>query len=308
MKDDDPRPPRRITPLQPAHFAARPDAQPGFPLNDAAIIALVQDALDEDAAARDITTIATVLPGRRARATLVARESGVVCGVPLALAAFRLLDPEITIRIDIEDGGDVRKGADLLFLSGRARGLLSAERTALNFLQRLSGIASLTAEFVRAVAGTKARIVDTRKTAPGRRALEKYAVRCGGGVNHRFSLADAVLIKDNHLAALDGDIAEAVRRVRAHADPGTPVQVECDGIDQVRAAVAARAESVLLDNMSLTTLRECVALARGHCVTEASGGVTLATVAGIAATGVDRISVGALTHSAPALNLALDFE
>ena len=305
MNGDDPHPPRRITPLQPAHFA---DARPGFPLDDAAIVALVQDALDEDVAARDITTIATVLPGRRARATLIAREPGVVCGVPLALAAFRLLDPEISIRIDIEDGGVVRKGADVLFLSGRARGLLSAERTALNFLQRLSGIASLTAQFVRAVAGTNAKIVDTRKTSPGRRALEKYAVRCGGGVNHRFSLADAVLIKDNHLAALDGDVAEAVRRVRAHAEPGTSVQVECDSVDQVRAAVAARAESVLLDNMTVAALHECVAVAKGHCITEASGGVTLATVAGIAATGVDRISVGALTHSAPAMNLALDFE
>ncbi len=302
---DDPRPPRRITPLRPAHFA---DVGTGFPLTDSGIIALVHDALDEDDAHRDITTIATVLPGARSRAMLVARDAGVVCGVPLALAAFRLLDPEVSIRVDAEDGTRVTSGAEILFLSGRARGLLSAERTALNFMQRLSGIATLTRKFVDAVAGTNARIVDTRKTSPGRRALEKYAVRCGGGGNHRFSLSDAVLIKDNHLAAVGGDIAEAVRRVREHADPGVPVQVECDSPAQVRAAVDAGAESVLLDNMSLNALKESVAICAGRCVTEASGGVTLSTVTLIAATGVDRISVGALTHSAPAMNLALDFE
>lgn len=302
---DDPRPPRRITPFEQPHFA---DAGTGFPLTDASIIALVQDALDEDAAARDVTTIATVRPGQKARAVLVARDAGVIAGIPLALAAFRLLDPDVAIRIDAEDGTAVSRGTEVLFLSGRARGLLSAERTALNFMQRLSGVATLTRRFVDAVRGTRAQIVDTRKTSPGRRALEKYAVRCGGGANHRFDLASAVLIKDNHLAALDGDIAEAVRRVRAHAEPGTPVQVECDSPDQVRVAVEAGADSVLLDNMSLGMLAECVALCSGRCATEASGGVTLGTVAAIAATGVDRISVGALTHSAPALNLALDFE
>jgi nicotinate-nucleotide pyrophosphorylase (carboxylating) len=302
---DDPQPPRRITPLQPAHFS---QGRGRFPLDDAGIIALVHDALDEDGAGRDLTTIATVLPGRRARAALVAREAGVVCGVPLALAAFRLLEPDISIRVDAEDGARVEAGDEICFLSGRARGMLAAERTALNFMQRLSGIASLTRQFVRAVEGTAAKIVDTRKTTPGRRALEKYAVRCGGGVNHRFNLADGVLIKDNHLAAVDGDVAEAVRRVRAHAPPGTAMQVECDTAEQVKAAVAAGAESVLLDNMTVAQLRECVAIAKGRAVTEASGGVTLANAASIAATGVDRISVGALTHSAPALNLALDFE
>jgi nicotinate-nucleotide pyrophosphorylase (carboxylating) len=303
--DGDPHPPRRITPLHPARFAAQ---EPGFPLTDAGIIALVQDALDEDGADRDVTTVSTVLAGHRARARLVARANGIVCGVPLALAAFRLLDPEVSIRVDAEDGTAVRAGEDVLFLSGRARGLLTAERTALNFMQRLSGIATLTRQYVQAVAGTNAKIVDTRKTTPLWRALEKYAVRTGGGTNHRFSLADAVLIKDNHLAAAGGDVAEAVRRVRAYAQPGTPVQVECDTAEQVRASVAAHVESVLLDNMTPDQLRECVAIASGHCVTEASGGVTLTTVAAIAATGVDRISVGALTHSAPALNLALDFE
>lgn len=303
--DDDPNPPRRITPFQPVHFAR---GSGEFPLTDAAIIALVQDALDEDAAARDVTTIATVLPGQRARAVLVAREPGVICGVPLALAAFRLLDPDVSIRVDIEDGAKVEKGTEVLFLSGRARGLLSAERTALNFLQWLSGIATLTNRFVQAAASPGTSIVDTRKTRPGQRLLEKYAVRCGGGANHRFTLADAVLVKDNHLAAVGGDVAEAVRRVRAYAEPGTRVQVECDNAAQVAAAVAAGADSVLLDNMTPDALRACVAIARGRAVTEASGGVNLSTVAAIAATGVDRISVGALTHSAPALNLALDFE
>jgi nicotinate-nucleotide pyrophosphorylase (carboxylating) len=301
----DPHPPRRITPFQPARFVG---GSTTFPLDDAAVIALVQDALDEDEAGKDLTTIATVLPGSRARAQLVARNPGVICGVPLALAAFRLLDPDVSIRVDDEDGSVVATGDEVLFISGRARGILSAERTALNYMQRLSGIATLTRQFVKAVEGTKAKIVDTRKTTPGWRKLEKYAVRCGGGSNHRFSLADAILVKDNHLAAVNGDVAEAVRRVRAHAPAGTPVQVECDGPAQVRAAVEARAESVLLDNMDLATLEESVAISQGRSITEASGGVTLQTVGAIAATGVDRISVGALTHSAPALNLALDFE
>jgi nicotinate-nucleotide pyrophosphorylase (carboxylating) len=305
MPAEDPHPPRRITPFHPARFVA---ASPGFPLSDSAVLALVRSALDEDEAAKDITTIATVLQGRRARGQLVAREAGVICGVPLALAAFRILDPDVSIRVDAEDATEVEAGANVLFVSGRARGILSAERTALNFMQRLSGVATLTRQFVKAVEGTRAKIVDTRKTTPGWRGLEKYAVRCGGGTNHRFTLAEAVLIKDNHLAAVEGDVAEAVRRVREHAAPGTSVQVECDSPAQVKAAVESRVESVLLDNMSVEALAESVAIARGRAITEASGGVTLATVAAIAATGVDRISVGALTHSAPALNLALDFE
>jgi nicotinate-nucleotide pyrophosphorylase (carboxylating) len=179
---------------------------------------------------------------------------------------------------------------------------------ALNFMQRLSGIATLTSKFVAAVSGTGARILDTRKTTPGMRTLEKYGVRCGGGVNYRMDLAAAVLIKDNHLAALDGDVALAVKRCREHAPPGTFVQVECDRAEQVDAAIAAGADSVLLDNMSVQLLKTCVERARGRLSTEASGGVSLATVRGIADTGVDRISIGALTHSAPALDLALDFD
>ncbi|MBA4071807.1 MAG: nicotinate-nucleotide diphosphorylase (carboxylating) [Gemmatimonas sp.] len=281
---------------------------PDFPLTEAQAARLVKTALDEDDAANDITTLATVLPTRRARAALVARESGTVCGVPLALAAFCQCDDKVEIRVDVEDRHRVEPGATVLFLNGRARGLLAAERTALNFLQRLSGVASLTARYVDMVRGTRARIVDTRKTTPGWRRLEKYAVRCGGGANHRATLADAVLVKDNHLAALDGDVAVAVRRAREQTLPGTFVQIECDHLEQVRAAVDAGADAVLLDNMSLEMMRDAVAIAAGRVLTEASGGVRLETVRAIAETGVDRISVGALTHSAPAMNLALDFE
>ena len=298
-------PPRRITPLATPAFA---DGEPDFPLTDAEVVRLVKAALDEDEASNDLTTIATVLPTRKARAVLVAREAGVVCGVPLALAAFCQCDDKVEIRVDVEDAQRVDAGATVLFLNGRARGVLAAERTALNFLQRLSGIASLTARYVDAVRGTDARILDTRKTTPGWRRLEKYAVRCGGGTNHRATLADAVLIKDNHLAAVDGDVMTAVKRSRELSPPGTLVQVECDRLDQVRASLDAGADAVLLDNMDLAVLREAVAIVAGRLITEASGGVRLDTVRAIAETGVDRISVGALTHSAPAMNLALDFQ
>jgi nicotinate-nucleotide pyrophosphorylase (carboxylating) len=298
-------PPRRITPLETPVFAP---AQTGFPLPAFALVALVRTALEEDRAFEDVTTIGTVVPGHHARGSLVAREHGVVAGVPLALAAFHQLDSHVEIRVDAEDGTRVRPGQTVLYISGTARGLLSAERVALNFLQRLSGVATLTARYVEAVRGTKAQILDTRKTTPGWRLLEKYAVRCGGGTNHRATLADAVLIKDNHLAACDGNIAVAIERARAYAPPGMLVQVECDTVAQVRAAVAARADAVLLDNMPNHALRECVDLTAGHCWTEASGGVTLDTVREIAESGVDRISIGALTHSAPSLDLALDFE
>lgn len=301
----DGQPPRRITPLATPHFA--PPAA-GFPLAEGHLVALVRAALEEDRAFEDVTTLATVLPGHHARASLVARADGVVCGVPLALAAFHALDPHVEIRVDAEDGTPVRRGQTVLHLSGGARGLLSAERVALNFVQRLSGVATLTSRFVAAVAGTNAKILDTRKTTPGWRLLEKYAVRCGGGTNHRATLADAVLIKDNHLAACGGDVAVAIQRARSHGPEGILVQVECDTVAQVRAAVAAKADALLLDNMPNHALRESVELARGHCWTEASGGVTLDTVRGIAECGVDRISIGALTHSAPSLDLALDFE
>ncbi len=280
----------------------------GFPLTDAEAEALVRAALEEDAAFHDVTTIATVLSDRHVRAAIVARRAGVVAGLPLACEAFRLLDPRITARVERVDGSAVQAGDVVLFLNGHARGLLSAERVALNFLQRLSGVASLTARYVAAVAGTRARILDTRKTTPGWRVLEKYAVRCGGGENHRLDLRSGVLIKDNHLAAVGGDVGLAVERTRAIAASGTMIQVECDTLAQVDAALAAGADSVLLDNMSLDMLRDAVARCAGRAITEASGGVSLETVRAIAECGVERISVGALTHSAPALDLALDFD
>ena len=279
-----------------------------FPLRQEVLAETVRTALQEDGAFNDVTTIATVVSDRRSRATLVARESGVVCGVPLALESFRLLDPKVSIRVDHEDGTHVRAGEPVLFVTGHARGLLSAERVALNYLQRLSGIATLTARYVDAVRGTKAKILDTRKTTPGWRMLEKYAVRAGGGTNHRMDLSSGVLIKDNHLAALDGDIAKAVSRSRAIAPKGVPVEVECDSIEQVDRAAAAGADVILLDNMSLEHMVECVRLVNGRAILEASGGVTLGSVRRIAETGVDWISVGALTHSAPSMDLGLDFE
>jgi len=298
--------PRTITPLSTPAYDGDPLLK--FPLKTPDLQKVVRAALDEDQAFNDITTIATVVSDRRARATLVARGNGTVAGVPLALEAFRVLDPKGTIRVEHEDGWRVQKGDPILFVTGHARGLLGAERVALNFMQRLSGIATLTARFVDAVAGTGAKILDTRKTTPGWRVLEKYAVRAGGGMNHRMDLATAVLIKDNHLAACDGDVALAVKRVRDMTPDGTQIQVECERPEQVQAAIDAGAHGVLLDNMSLDALRESVRIAHGRATTEASGGVNLATVRAIAATGVERISVGALTHSPPALDLALDFD
>ena len=300
--------PRMVTPLSTPSIPEMSWNGLVFPLAPGALDALVRSALEEDGAFNDITTIATVVTDRRARAALVARQAGVVAGIPLVVESFRLLDPKVSIRIDAEDGTRVRAGDSVLFITGHARSMLAAERVALNFMQRLSGIASLTARYVEAVRGTRARILDTRKTTPGWRLLEKYAVRAGGGTNHRFDLASAVLIKDNHLAALDGDIALAVRRAREIAPMGTRVEVECERQEQVAAAVGAGADIVMLDNMSPGDLRQCVALVAGRATVEASGGVTLHTVREIAECGVDWISVGALTHSAPAMDLALDFE
>jgi nicotinate-nucleotide pyrophosphorylase (carboxylating) len=279
-----------------------------FPLTKKETTAIVGAALLEDDTKHDITTAATVLSNRRARCRLVARQTGVIAGLALACESFEQLDPAVTIRIEHEDGTRIRPETPVMFLSGHARGLLSAERVALNFVQRLSGIATLTARYVEAIAGTGARILDTRKTTPLLRRLEKYAVRAGGGLNHRMDLSSGVLIKDNHLAAVDGDIALAVSRARAVAPLGIKVEVECDTIDQVLAAIDAGADVIMLDNMQLLELREAVKLVDGRAVTEASGGVTLDTVRPIAETGVDWISVGALTHSAPALDLALDFD
>lgn len=297
--------PRMVTPLEvPALDGA---GVLRFPLKQQALDSLVRSALDEDGAFNDLTTIATVVSDRRARGTLVSRDAGVICGVPTALNAFRALDPKVSIRVDVEDGTRVDRGTSILFVTGHARALLSAERVALNFLQRLSGIASLTAKYVDAVRGTGAKILDTRKTTPGWRQLEKYAVRAGGGLNHRLDLSSAVLIKDNHLAAVEGDVALAVRRVRELA-PSVQIEVECETVDQVRRALDARVDIVMLDNMPVDMMRRCVELVDGAAKVEASGGVNLSNVRAIAQTGVDWISVGSLTHSAPALNLALDFD
>jgi nicotinate-nucleotide pyrophosphorylase (carboxylating) len=279
-----------------------------FPLTAKETRAIVAAALEEDDTRHDITTAATVLSDRRARCRLVARQPGVIAGLPLAREAFEQLDKAVAARIDHDDGSRVGPDTTVMFLSGHARGLLSAERVALNFVQHLSGIASLTRRYVEAVAGTGAHILDTRKTIPGLRRLEKYAVRAGGGLNHRMDLASAVLIKDNHLAAVDGDIRSAVKRARAVGPEVIKVEVECDTLEQVKTAIDAGADVIMLDNMDPVDLREAVQRVDGSAVTEASGGVTLETVRRIAETGVDWISIGALTHSAPALDLALDFD
>ncbi|HET7585573.1 MAG TPA: carboxylating nicotinate-nucleotide diphosphorylase [Gemmatimonadaceae bacterium] len=297
---------RTITPHQ-GTAVARGDRL-RFPLDDAALEAVVRASLDEDHAFEDLTTLATVRSERRAHAGIVARQPGTIAGIPLAVTAFRLLDPHVTIRVDADDGTAVSAGTQVLRIAGSARAILSAERVALNWLQRLSGIATLTARYVAAIRGTGAVIVDTRKTTPGWRQLEKYAVRAGGGGNHRAHLASAILIKDNHLAAVDGDVALAVQRSRAFAPRGVRVEVECDTAEQADAALSARADAILLDNMSVDDLRACVERIAGRALVEASGGVTLETVRAIAETGVDWISVGALTHSARALDLSLEFE
>ncbi|HEX6535615.1 MAG TPA: carboxylating nicotinate-nucleotide diphosphorylase [Gemmatimonadaceae bacterium] len=291
-----------------AGLAAERAATP-LPLAPAALDALVRAALEEDHAFDDVTTRATVSESARARARMVARADGVIAGLPVAAAAFRQLDPAVRITVLAGDGTRVRRGDAVMEIEGPARAVLSAERIALNFVQRLSGVATLTSRYADAVRGTRARIYDTRKTTPGLRALEKWAVRLGGGTSHRASLADAVLIKDNHLAAAGGDVAGAVRAARAIAPAGAIVEVECDTVAQVEAALAGDAapDVILLDNMTLDQMRRCVALAGGRVHLEASGGISLDSVRSIAETGVDRISVGALTHSAPALDVGLDF-
>lgn len=291
-----------------AKFAFSPEEPLRFPLNADQRARIVHNALEEDSADADVTTNATIDPARGARAVLVARRSGIACGIPLAIEAFRQRDPSVTIREDSHDAREMDRGDTILHLTGNARALLSAERVALNFVQRLSGIATLTAQYVHEIRDTDARILDTRKTMPGWRKLERYAVRCGGGMSHRFDLEQAVLIKDNHIAALGHDIGLAVERARAIAPAGTRVEVECDDVDQVEQALAAGADIIMLDNMGLQDMRDAVKTVAGRAVIEASGGVNLQTVRGIAETGVNWISVGALTHSAPALDIALDFE
>ena len=268
----------------------------------------VAAALDEDlSTAGDITTDAIIPADATATAAIVARQAGVVAGLDLAEAAFKALDPDIRFTRIVADGGGVAAGGKIATVSGKTRAILSAERTALNFLGRLSGIATLTASYVKAVEGTGARIACTRKTTPGLRALEKYAVRAGGGVNHRFGLYDAVLVKDNHIAAAGG-IAGALARLKSRAGHSVRIEVEVDTLDQLAEALKFPIDAVLLDNMDAATLREAVKLVAGRVVTEASGGVTLENVREIASTGVDVISAGALTHSPRNLNSSLEWE
>ncbi|MDZ7937291.1 MAG: carboxylating nicotinate-nucleotide diphosphorylase [Rhodoferax sp.] len=271
----------------------------------------VTAALAEDIGRGDVTSLATVPAKATFAVVLRAREPLVVAGIAFAETAFRSLSRSVRIKHLTRDGRRVKAGAGLLHISGSARAILAAERVALNFVQRLSGVATLTARFVAELQGTRAQILDTRKTTPGWRRFEKYAVACGGGRNHRLGLFDLVLIKDNHLAALraaqPNAVAAAVARARKKF-PQLKVEVEADTLAQVKQAVAAGADIILLDNMSNTELRQAVKLIGRRAQTEASGGVNLQTVRGIAATGVDFISVGALTHSARAVDLGLDFE
>ena len=276
---------------------------------------LLELALQEDLGANgDLTSQAVILPDLPGRAALVARSAGVVAGLPAARQTFAIVDPQLVFQEIVPDGAAAAPGALLAVVSGSMRSILAGERTALNFLQRLSGVATATALYVKAAANPRCKVLDTRKTTPGWRLLEKYAVRCGGGHNHRMGLGEGVLIKDNHLAAVGGGpnaVAEAVRLARLKYGVAFPLEIEVDDLTQLDAALTARPDIVLLDNMDPDQMREAVrrrnATAPGVQL-EASGGVNLATIHGIAATGVDRVSVGALTHSAPALDIALDYK
>jgi nicotinate-nucleotide pyrophosphorylase (carboxylating) len=280
----------------------------GF-LSPLAIDEAVKRALDEDLGrAGDITSIATIPAATTARAVMVARQAGVIAGLPLAIVTFKTLSPDIGVEAHCRDGAQVAAGTQLLRIAGPARAVLSGERTSLNFVGRLSGIATLTADYVRPTLGTKMRICCTRKTTPGLRALEKYAVRCGGGFNHRFGLDDAILIKDNHIAVA-GSIRAVLERARAHTGHLVKIEIEVDTLEQLGEVLdSGLADVVLLDNMDVGTLTEAVRMAQGRVVLEASGGVTQSSIAGIAATGVDYASAGALTHSAANFDVALDIE
>ena len=276
---------------------------PPLVIEDAVKAALLEDW----GRAGDITAQATLSPDLVARAVVVSRQAGVMAGLDLAAAAFRLSDPTIKVERLKQDGDALKVAERALIVTGPARAVLSAERVALNFAGHLSGIATATRLFADQVAHTDARIVCTRKTTPGLRAFEKYAVRCGGGANHRFGLDDAILIKDNHIAVAGG-VRPAIEAARAFAGHLVKIEVEVDTLDQLGEALIARPDVVMLDNMPPETLREAVRIARGQALLEASGGVTLDTVSAIAETGVDLISVGWITHSAPVLDLGLDIE
>jgi nicotinate-nucleotide pyrophosphorylase (carboxylating) len=274
-------------------------------LPEAVVKEIVTRALAEDIGPGDITTAATVDAGTPCRAEIAAKADGVAAGLGVAEATFHAVDPEISFEHAVHDGQRVGPGTVVARLSGDAMAILTAERTALNFLQRMSGIATLTAQYVAAVEGTRARIIDTRKTAPGLRALDKYAVRAGGGMNHRMGLFDGILIKDNHIQAAGG-LGEAVERAREAAHHLVKVEVEAQNLAQVEAALSAGADVIMLDNMGAEEIRRAVGLIGERAETEVSGGVTVETVRELAECGVDYISVGALTHSAAALDLSLE--
>jgi nicotinate-nucleotide pyrophosphorylase (carboxylating) len=278
---------------------------PNPPLN------LIRHALEEDGAEADITTLCTVPADHQAKASIIARQAGIIAGLIVASATFRELDPQVSVELLVEDGTTVEAGQVVAHLSGPARSLLSAERVALNFLGRLSGIATLTAQCVSALEGTKARILDTRKTSPGLRSLEKEAVRLGGGHNHRFNLSDGVLIKDNHIKAAGG-IVPAITLARRMAPHLLKIEVECESLAEVQEALKAGADVLLLDNMQVETMRSAVDLVRRvspHVLIEASGniGTNTTKLAAVAATGVDFVSLGAITHSAPNFDVSLEF-
>lgn len=278
-------------------------------LDQTTVDAKVAEALSEDAPTGDVTVDSIIPDDLNATATLMAREPGVMAGEQLFEAAFRLTDPRIAVRLEIRDGRPFTAGDRLATVTGPARGILTAERVGLNFVQRLSGIATLTHRYVAAVAGTGAVILDTRKTTPTLRAFERHAVLCGGGTNHRFSLSHGFMAKDNHLAVLAAggkDLSAELQRVKSELAAGIPFEVEVDRLDQIDAVLAGGADIVMLDNFSLDDLARAVAHIGSRARTEASGGVNLTTVRAIAETGVNTISVGALTHSAPALDLGLD--
>ncbi|NYE94706.1 nicotinate-nucleotide pyrophosphorylase (carboxylating) [Psychromicrobium silvestre] len=283
-----------------------------LPLSARQIETVVLAALDEDAPFGDLTSQLLIPEAAQANASLAAREEGVLSGSKVFDAAMHLTDPSIRVEWEYSDGERFPAGAQLALVSGPARSVLTAERVGLNLLQRMSGVASLTAQYVAAVAGSKARVADTRKTTPGLRALERFAVRCGGGHNHRYSLSDAVMAKDNHLAVLSGGdpkkLTEALSSLRSRVSHTTHIEVEVDRIEQIEAVLAAGVDTIMLDNFGLQELREGVALIAGRALVEASGNVRLGTIAEIAGTGVDIISVGALTHSVRALDLGLDVQ
>jgi nicotinate-nucleotide pyrophosphorylase (carboxylating) len=285
-----------------------PDTQ--SPLPPSIIDELVLAALEEDGAYNDVTTQALVRADQWGRGVFVAKDAGVICGLPVAAAAMTALDETISFDTFVNDGDRVTAGTEIAEVEGRLAPILSCERVALNFLQRMSGIATLTAEFVLALSGTQTRILDTRKTTPGLRLLERYAVRCGGGTNHRFNLSDGVLIKDNHIAAAKqrgaAELGDIVAGARAAAPHTMRIEIEATTVDEVKEAIEGGADVILLDNMSVEEMRLAVETIAGRAIVEASGGITLENVAAVARTGVNLISSGSLTHSAPSLDISLE--